>query len=144
MLTKKAKKYIKKTFIFVIITETREFFFFFAGTKCINTLWFSLYTWNLKTGFLFTKAKNNKHIKLSTNLKRGKRFLYEVNNMDFEIHSLEIFTSIDTDTVHNANDVIGIIVTEYSLPVRLSEKTEWLNKMINEESPSLYLTHIFT
>lgn len=27
MLTKKAKKYIKKTFIFVIITETREFFF---------------------------------------------------------------------------------------------------------------------
>lgn len=37
MLTKKAKKYIKKTFIFVIITETREFFFF-AGTKCINTL----------------------------------------------------------------------------------------------------------
>lgn len=61
---------------------------------------------------------------LSTNLKRGKRFLYEVNNMDFEIHSLEIFTSIDTDTVHNANDVIGIIVTEYSLPVRLSEKTE--------------------
>lgn len=38
-------------------------------------------------------------MKLSTNLKRGKRFLYEVNNMDFEIHSLEIFTSIDTDTV---------------------------------------------
>lgn len=36
MLTKKAKKYIKKTFIFVIITETREFIF--AGTKCINTL----------------------------------------------------------------------------------------------------------
>lgn len=27
MLTKKAKKNIKKTFIFVIITETREFFF---------------------------------------------------------------------------------------------------------------------
>lgn len=27
MLTKKAKKYIKKTFIFVIITETKEFFF---------------------------------------------------------------------------------------------------------------------
>lgn len=27
MLTKKAKKYIKKTFIFVIITETRELFF---------------------------------------------------------------------------------------------------------------------
>lgn len=27
MLTKKAKKYIKKTFIFVIITETREVFF---------------------------------------------------------------------------------------------------------------------
>lgn len=27
MLTKKAKKYIKKTFIFVIITETSEFFF---------------------------------------------------------------------------------------------------------------------
>lgn len=27
MLTKKAKKYTKKTFIFVIITETREFFF---------------------------------------------------------------------------------------------------------------------
>lgn len=27
MLTKKAKKHIKKTFIFVIITETREFFF---------------------------------------------------------------------------------------------------------------------
>lgn len=27
MLTKKAKKYIKKTIIFVIITETREFFF---------------------------------------------------------------------------------------------------------------------
>lgn len=27
MLTKKAKRYIKKTFIFVIITETREFFF---------------------------------------------------------------------------------------------------------------------
>lgn len=27
MLTKKAKKYIKKTFIFFIITETREFFF---------------------------------------------------------------------------------------------------------------------
>lgn len=27
MLTKKAKKYLKKTFIFVIITETREFFF---------------------------------------------------------------------------------------------------------------------
>lgn len=26
MLTKKAKKHIKKTFIFVIITETREFF----------------------------------------------------------------------------------------------------------------------
>lgn len=64
-------------------------------------------------------------MKLSTNLKRGKRFLYEVNNMDFEIHSfIEIFTSIDIDTVHNANDVIGIIVTEYSLPVRLSEKTE--------------------
>lgn len=31
MLTKKAKKYIKKTFIFVIITETREFFFFLQG-----------------------------------------------------------------------------------------------------------------
>lgn len=42
-------------------------------------------------------------MKLSTNLKRGKRF---------------------PNTVHNANDVIGIIVTEYSLPVRLSEKTE--------------------
>lgn len=27
MLTKKAKKFIKKTFIFVIITETREVFF---------------------------------------------------------------------------------------------------------------------
>lgn len=27
MLTKKAKKNIKKTFIFVIITEKREFFF---------------------------------------------------------------------------------------------------------------------
>lgn len=122
MLTKKAKKYIKKTFIFVIITETREFFF--CRDKMYKHTLISLYTWNLKTGFLFTKAKNNKQMKLSTNLKRGKRFLYEVNNMDFEIHSLEIFTSIDIDTVHNANDVIGIIVTEYSLPVRLSEKTE--------------------
>lgn len=142
-VNKKSKKVYKKDIHFCY-NYWNERVFFFAGTKCINTLWFSLYTWNLKTGFLFTKAKNNKHMKLSTNLKRGKRFLYEVNNMDFEIHSLEIFTSIDTDTVHNANDVIRIIVTEYSLPVRLSEKTEWLNKMINEESPSLYLTHIFT
>lgn len=72
MLTKKAKKYIKKTFIFVIITETREFFF--CRDKMYKHTLISLYTWNLKTGFLFTKAKNNKQMKLSTNLKRGKDF----------------------------------------------------------------------
>lgn len=122
MLTKKAKKYIKKTFIFVIITETREFFFC-RDKMYKHTLIFTVYM-EFKDWFSIYKGENNKHMKLSTNLKRGKRFLYEVNNMDFEIHSLEIFTSIDIDTVHNANDVIGIIVTEYSLPVRLSEKTE--------------------
>lgn len=47
------------------------------------------------------------------NLKRGKRFLYEVNNMDFEIYLLEIFIFIDIDIVYNVNDVIGIIVIEY-------------------------------
>lgn len=38
-------------------------------------------------------------MKLSMNLKRGKRFLYEVNNMDFEIYLLEIFIFIDIDIV---------------------------------------------
>lgn len=97
MLIKKVKKYIKKIFIFVIIIEMREFFF--VGIKCINIFWFLLYIWNLKIGFLFIKVKNNKYMKLSMNLKRGKRFLYEVNNMDFEIYLLEIFIFIDIDIV---------------------------------------------
>lgn len=58
-----------------------------------------MYIWNLKIGFLFIKVKNNKYMKLSMNLKRGKRFLYEVNNMDFEIYLLEIFIFIDIDIV---------------------------------------------
>lgn len=141
MLIKKVKKYIKKIFIFVIIIEMREFFF--VGIKCINIFWFLLYIWNLKIGFLFIKVKNNKYMKLSMNLKRGKRFLYEVNNMDFEIYLLEIFIFIDIDIVYNVNDVIGIIVIEYLFLVWLLEKMEWLNKMINEESLFFYFIYIF-
>lgn len=142
MLIKKVKRYIKKIFIFVIIIEMREFFFF-VGIKCINIFWFLLYIWNLKIGFLFIKVKNNKYMKLSMNLKRGKRFLYEVNNMDFEIYLLEIFIFIDIDIVYNVNDVIGIIVIEYLFLVWLLEKMEWLNKMINEESLFFYFIYIF-
>lgn len=142
MLIKKVKKYIKKIFIFVIIIEMREFFFF-VGIKCINIFWFLLYIWNLKIGFLFIKVKNNKYMKLSMNLKRGKRFLYEVNNMDFEIYLLEIFIFIDINIVYNVNDVIGIIVIEYLFLVWLLEKMEWLNKMINEESLFFYFIYIF-
>lgn len=142
MLIKKVKKYIKKIFIFVIIIEMRELFFF-VGIKCINIFWFLLYIWNLKIGFLFIKVKNNKYMKLSMNLKRGKRFLYEVNNMDFEIYLLEIFIFIDIDIVYNVNDVIGIIVIEYLFLVWLLEKMEWLNKMINEESLFFYFIYIF-
>lgn len=138
MLIKKVKKYIKKIFIFVIIID-----FFFVGIKCINIFWFLLYIWNLKIGFLFIKVKNNKYMKLSMNLKRGKRFLYEVNNMDFEIYLLEIFIFIDIDIVYNVNDVIGIIVIEYLFLVWLLEKMEWLNKMINEESLFFYFIYIF-
>lgn len=141
MLIKKVKKYIKKIFIFVIIIEMREVFF--VGIKCINIFWFLLYIWNLKIGFLFIKVKNNKYMKLSMNLKRGKRFLYEVNNMDFEIYLLEIFIFIDIDIVYNVNDVIGIIVIEYLFLVWLLEKMEWLNKMINEESLFFYFIYIF-
>lgn len=43
MLTKKAKKYIKKTFIFVIIAETREFFFFCRDKMYKHTLIFTVY-----------------------------------------------------------------------------------------------------
>lgn len=142
MLIKKVKKYIKKIFIFVIIIEMREFFFF-VGIKCINIFWFLLYIWNLKIGFLFIKVKNNKYMKLSMNLKRGKRFLYEVNNMDFEIYLLEIFIFIDIDIVYNVNDVIGIIVIEYLFLVWLLEKMEWLNKMINEESLVIIYIYLY-
>lgn len=82
-------------------------------------------------------------MKLSMNLKRGKRFLYEVNNMDLEIYLLEIFIFIDIDIVYNVNDVIGIIVIEYLFLVWLLEKMEWLNKMINEESLFFYFIYIF-
>lgn len=82
-------------------------------------------------------------MKLSMNLKRGKWFLYEVNNMDFEIYLLEIFIFIDIDIVYNVNDVIGIIVIEYLFLVWLLEKMEWLNKMINEESLFFYFIYIF-
>lgn len=142
MLIKKVKKYIKKIFIFVIIIEMREFFFF-VGIKCINIFWFLLYIWNLKIGFLFIKVKNNKYMKLSMNLKRGKRFLYEVNNMDFEIYLLEIFIFIDIDIVYNVNDVIGIIVIEYLFLVWLLEKMEWLNKMIIEESLVIIYIYLY-
>lgn len=82
-------------------------------------------------------------MKLSMNLKRGKRFLYEVNNMDFEIYLLEIFIFIDIDIVYNVNDVIGIIVIEYLFLVWLLEKMEWLNKMIIEESLVIIYIYLY-
>lgn len=141
-VNKKSKKVYKKD-IYFCYNYWNERVFFFVGIKCINIFWFLLYIWNLKIGFLFIKVKNNKYMKLSMNLKRGKRFLYEVNNMDFEIYLLEIFIFIDIDIVYNVNDVIGIIVIEYLFLVWLLEKMEWLNKMINEESLFFYFIYIF-
>lgn len=55
MLTKKAKKYIKKTFIFVIITETREVFFC-RDKMYKHTLIFTVYM-EFKDWFSIYKGK---------------------------------------------------------------------------------------
>lgn len=54
-VNKKAKKYIKKTFIFVIITETREFFFC-RDKMYKHTLIFTVYM-EFKDWFSIYKGK---------------------------------------------------------------------------------------
>lgn len=82
-------------------------------------------------------------MKLSTDKKKEKKAFYMkwTTFISRFIHYKNLFLSTLTQYTM---PIFGIIVTEYSLPARLSEKIEWLHEMIIEESPSPYYTHIFT